>query len=55
MGVRTKILDSIREVHKKEWDVSSLQSKEKHILRWNLLFCSDIRSKCVILVRPVKS
>ncbi|RMX46506.1 hypothetical protein pdam_00023278, partial [Pocillopora damicornis] len=32
VGVRTKILDSIREVHKKEWDVSSLQSKEKHIL-----------------------
>lgn len=32
VGVRTKILDSIRDVHKKEWDVTSLQSKEKHIL-----------------------
>lgn len=32
VGVRTKILDAIREVHKKEWDVSSLQAIEKHSL-----------------------
>lgn len=32
VGVRTKILDSIREVHKKEWDMSSLQLMEKHVL-----------------------
>ena len=34
VGVRTKILDAIREVHKKEWDVASLQSMERHSLRW---------------------
>jgi len=34
VGVRTKVLDAIREVHKKEWDVTSLQSMEKHSLRW---------------------
>lgn len=33
VGVRTKILDAIREVHKKEWDVASLQSMERHSLR----------------------
>ena len=33
VGVRTKILDAIRDVHKKEWDVSSLQAMEKHALR----------------------
>ncbi|KAL9973262.1 hypothetical protein ACROYT_G019691 [Oculina patagonica] len=32
VGVRTKILDAIREVHKKEWDVASLQALEKHSL-----------------------
>lgn len=32
VGVRTKILDGIREVHKKEWDASSLQTTEKHSL-----------------------
>lgn len=34
VGVWTKILDAIREVHKKEWDVASLQSMERHSLRW---------------------
>ena len=34
IGVRTKILDSIREIHKKEWDVTSLQAIEKHSLRY---------------------
>ena len=33
VGVRTKILDAIREVHKKEWDMTSLQAMEKHSLR----------------------
>lgn len=32
VGVRTKILDAIREVHKKEWDMTSLQAMEKHSL-----------------------
>lgn len=32
VGVRTKILDAIREVHKKEWDVASLQAMERHSL-----------------------
>jgi len=32
VGVRTKILDAIREVHKKEWDVASLRSMERHSL-----------------------
>jgi len=32
VGVRTKILDAIREVHKKEWDATSLQAMEKHSL-----------------------
>ena len=34
VGTRTKILDAIREVHKKEWDVASLQTMERHSLRW---------------------
>lgn len=32
VGVRTKILDGIREVHKKEWEVPKLHTMEKHSL-----------------------
>ena len=45
VGVRTRILDAIREVHKKEWDVTSLQATEKHSVRWGsclpYLICPD--------------
>ena len=44
IGVRTKILDSIREIHKKEWDVTSLQAMEKHSLRYGVVFQARLRN-----------
>ena len=36
VGVQKKILDAVRDVHKKEWDKSGLQNKQT--LRWPFIW-----------------
>ena len=57
VGVRTKILDAIRDVHKKEWDVTSLQPVEKHTLRycWRLSYPTLMERFIVMLNYIVSS